>query len=83
MSFARMLKRHWQRLKTTAERVWAWHHAQMQASGRYARTVIQGVIRAIWQPTLGRYLTVMAMVIAEVLRVLGEDGFAVNGGHFD
>lgn len=83
MSFTTVSKKQARRLKGAIERMWSWHHYHMQAGGRYARTVIQGVVRAIWQPTVGRGLAVLAIVIAEVLRALSEDGFAIDEGLLD
>lgn len=57
------------------ETAWSWHHRQMSSNARYAGTLVQGIARALWQPSVRRYVLVLATVIVEILKILREDRF--------
>lgn len=82
MSLFRRVTRAWIRLCLEARRLWDWHHAQMQTNGRYARAFVQGVVRALWQRTVERFVFALVEALVEVYLILRQDGFDVDDEGF-
>lgn len=78
MSLPLRVHRAWVRLCIDARRLWAWHARQMRTNGRYARAVIQGAVRVLWQETIDRLLIVLGQVLIEIYTILRQDGIATN-----
>ena len=67
------------RLRKAAKKLWSWYHNQMDHNDRYGRTLLQGVVRALWQETLERFGGVLLAVFIELLKILREDGLNPRG----
>jgi len=61
-----------------ARRLWTRHHQLMQTNARYARAVVEGTVRALWQRSIERCLVVLAHVVIEVYKILREHGFKIE-----
>ena len=79
MKLPTRVHRAWVRFCIEARRLWAWHHAQMNANAPYARALVQGVVRALWQESVERVLVVLAKATVELFVILRRDGFDPNG----
>ncbi len=75
MSFLRAVSRICGQICDGVRRVWSWHSTQMQHNGRYARAFIQGVVRALWQGTVERFLFALGEALVEVYLIVRQDGF--------
>lgn len=55
--------------------LWAWHHHQMTTNPPYARILIQGVVKALWQDGVDRAAIVLARTVTDLARYLrrGDD----------
>lgn len=76
MSLPLRIHRAWVRLCIDARRLWAWHTAQMRTNGRYARAIIDGAVRLLWQETIDRFLIVLGQVLIEIFTILRQDGIS-------
>jgi hypothetical protein len=68
----------WARLCIDARGIWEWHRHQMDTNPHYARAFIEGVVRALWQDSIEKFLLVLFSVLAELLRILRRDGFNIG-----
>ena len=50
--------------------LWEWHLHKMNSNPPYARILIQGVVKALWQETFVRCLVVLAKTLADLGRYL-------------
>ena len=66
--------RAWVRFCLELRRVWRWHHNQMTDNDPYARALVQGAVRALWQDSIERMLGVLARAIIELIIILRRDG---------
>ena len=50
--------------------LWGWHHQKMHAHPPYARILIQGVVKALWQETFEAFLRTLAKTAASEAKYL-------------
>lgn len=67
--------RAWLRMCLDARRIWQWHHAHMNTNAPYARALVRGLVRAVWQESIERMLIVLAKAAVELYIILRRDGF--------
>jgi hypothetical protein len=58
--------------------LWEWHHHTMSTNPPYARILIQGVVKALWQETLNRCFIVLARTVAELGRHLKDGDHSIE-----
>jgi hypothetical protein len=71
--------RGWLRFCLELRRAWRWHHALMTDNDSYARVLVQGVVRALWQESVERMLGVLIRAAGELLIILRRDGLNPGG----
>ena len=70
--------RAWIRFCHDLRRIWNWHHAQMNNNAPYARALVQGVVRALWQETIERMLGVLAKAAVDLYVIVRREGINAN-----
>ena len=46
--------------------LWGWHHHKMATNPSYARILIDGVVKALWQQTFDAFLRVLTRTVMEL-----------------
>jgi hypothetical protein len=46
--------------------LWGWHHHKMATNPTYARFLIDGLVKALWQPTFDAFLRTLSRTAIEV-----------------
>jgi hypothetical protein len=58
--------------------IWEWHHHQMTSNDPYARILIQGVVKALWQKHADRALVLLAKTVIELARYLKKGKYSIE-----
>lgn len=75
MTLPRRVHNAWAHLCLDAQVIWRWHRDQMDSNPYYARVFIQGVVKALWQDSIEKFLITLVNVATELFKILRRDGF--------
>jgi hypothetical protein len=74
MTLPRRVHNAWVNLCLDAQAIWTWHRYQMDSNPRYARAFVQGVVSALWQDSIEKFVVVLLNVATELFKILRQDG---------
>ncbi|MRJ75455.1 hypothetical protein GEV29_02805 [Aeromicrobium sp. SMF47] len=78
MTMPRRVHAAWVRLCIDAQTIWKWHRHQMDTNPSYAHAFVCGVVKALWQDSIEKFLLVLTSAIGDLFKILRRDG--INTG---